>query len=381
MEYFGKLFKAITGQTENSKVKVDNVPSQPELANHDCSVLDLAFAMDCTSSMGSYIDTARNSIRAIVEEIVASEKSDVHLAMVEYRDHPPMDKSYVTRRHDFTSSLKKMKSILDKCKAEGGGDCPEAVADALHDLLKLSWRKNSTKICVLVSDAPPHGLDQNGDHFPNGCPVGLDPMTIVRQLAEKGITLYCVGCEPAINPYKDFFTAIAYLTGGQYVPLRGAKALTQIIIGGAQEEISLERWMAEVDEEVQREIAAGNQINDDEMTQRVHDKMKSKGIKGKRLQMNDSDLGAASETSRQIAGYTNMADVRSKFVDNSVDRSCRSEIRVNRLMGARYDFDEEDEMATPSTEPDRYNTVESEISYEQASRMLQKCKSRNKYLS
>jgi hypothetical protein len=45
--------------------------------------------MDCTGSMGSYIDSAKNNIRAIVEEIVVSEKSDIHLALVEYRDHPP----------------------------------------------------------------------------------------------------------------------------------------------------------------------------------------------------------------------------------------------------------------------------------------------------
>ena len=32
---------------------------QPELVKHDSSVLDLAFAMDATGSMGSYIINAR----------------------------------------------------------------------------------------------------------------------------------------------------------------------------------------------------------------------------------------------------------------------------------------------------------------------------------
>ena len=50
---------------------------------------DLVFIMDCTGSMGSYIASATSSIRAIVEEIVVSEKSDIHLALIEYRDHPP----------------------------------------------------------------------------------------------------------------------------------------------------------------------------------------------------------------------------------------------------------------------------------------------------
>lgn len=82
---------------------------RPELAKHDSSVLgksflnhsflytsrdsyeysDLVFIMDCTGSMGSYISSALENIRSIVEEIVVSEKSDVCLALVEYRDHPP----------------------------------------------------------------------------------------------------------------------------------------------------------------------------------------------------------------------------------------------------------------------------------------------------
>jgi hypothetical protein len=51
--------------------------------------VDLVFVMDCTSSMGPYIASALENIRSIVEEIVVSEKSDIHLGLVEYRDHPP----------------------------------------------------------------------------------------------------------------------------------------------------------------------------------------------------------------------------------------------------------------------------------------------------
>jgi hypothetical protein len=39
--------------------------------------------------MGMYINSAKDNIRSIVEEIIVSEKSDIRLALVEYRDHPP----------------------------------------------------------------------------------------------------------------------------------------------------------------------------------------------------------------------------------------------------------------------------------------------------
>ena len=60
------------------------------------------------------------NIRKIVEDIVSKEAADVHLALVEYRDHPPQDPSFVTRVHDFTSSVRDMKGWLDQCSAEGG---------------------------------------------------------------------------------------------------------------------------------------------------------------------------------------------------------------------------------------------------------------------
>lgn len=40
---------------------------------------------------------------------------------------------------------------------------------ALHaSIHQLSWRKNAVKIAILIADAPPHGLDTSGDHWPNG---------------------------------------------------------------------------------------------------------------------------------------------------------------------------------------------------------------------
>ncbi len=105
----------------------------------------------------------------------------------------------MTRVHSFTNTVTEMKGWLEQCSALGGGDGPEAVADALHDALNLSWRSDAAKICILISDAPPHGLVREGDGFPDGCPSGHDPLNIVRTMAEKNITLYTVGVEPSIG--------------------------------------------------------------------------------------------------------------------------------------------------------------------------------------
>jgi hypothetical protein len=32
----------------------------------------------------------------------------------------------------------------------------------------MEYRKGSARICVLISDAPPHGIEPSGDGFPDG---------------------------------------------------------------------------------------------------------------------------------------------------------------------------------------------------------------------
>ena len=49
-----------------------------------------------------------------------------------------------------------------------GGDAPEAVADALQQVYKLDWKSEATKVCILIADAPPHGLRGTADGFPDG---------------------------------------------------------------------------------------------------------------------------------------------------------------------------------------------------------------------
>ena len=119
---------------------------------------------------------------------------------------------------------------------------------------------------------------QSGDNSPNGCPCGIDPIEIVRKFTEKGIALYCVGCERYINLYKDFFVAISYRTGGQYIPLANSNLLPKVIIGGVQEEISLEKVMDAVKREVTGQLKlSGNIVNEEVLVRSIYEKLRSNG--------------------------------------------------------------------------------------------------------
>lgn len=218
-----------------------------------------------------------------------------------------------------------MKGWLDQCSAQGGGDTPEAVADALNDALNLPWRSVGAKVCILISDAPPHGLVPSDDSFPAGCPTGPDPLIIVRKMAEKHITLYTVVVEPPIGkflllflsisillipvPYRDFFMTLAHITGGQYVPMVDANRLAQMIIAGVREEISLDRLMTTARDDIIREVrkSAANGTDDRETAVRLQKIFNTKKMYVNRMK---NEAGTTSrEAEESYSKCTNMADM------------------------------------------------------------------------
>ena len=96
-------------------------------------------------------------------------------------------------------------------------------------------------------------------------------------MAEKNITVYSVGCNPSVNICRDFYMGLAHITGGQYVPLRNAQMLAKVIIGGAQEEITLHKLMEEVHAEVFNEMQSIGSADIDEelLSEELTDKFKS----------------------------------------------------------------------------------------------------------
>jgi len=264
-------------QDEDEK-KVDN---KDKKKNNDYPELDLVFLMDCTGSMGSYIAKGKQSIMNIVEKVKASEKADVRFSYIAYRDHPPQDQSLITKVHEFTERPKDMRAYLGLYQAQGGGDGPEAVTEALHDAVNLTYRKNAIKICVIIADAPPHGLGCSGDGFPNGNPNGYDPIKIAKEMAEKGIILYVVACEPSLSGYQgahDLMAGLAQITEGRYLPLTGAHLLPDVIIGGAKEEVSLQKLEKFVQNKMDEIKAKKPDISTEEMNAKIKEEMNNNAM-------------------------------------------------------------------------------------------------------
>jgi hypothetical protein len=156
-----------------------------------------------------------------------------------------------------------------------------------------------------------------------------------------------------------------------------------------------------------------DEVYDDAMegriSRRVHEELKSKGARAVQLQRNQTSLAAPRPEAKALAAYTNMADVKKNFApvggrrgggDECVRRSKRSmaaapmmsrsaapeAAMMSMSLGARGTGDlyceadgggGDDDGATMG---DVYECAEVEMTYEQASRMVQKSVGRNRSL-
>jgi Mg-chelatase subunit ChlD len=183
---------------------------------NELNQVDLAFVVDTTGSMGAFINTAKAQMITMLRALAEGSglRLDLRLGVVEYRDHPPQDHSFVARAHDLTGNLEQAQKAINSLQPGGGGDAPEAVFDGLAAAgQQLSWRPHSQRLAVLLGDAPPHGTGCGGDGFRNGCPCGLTTEKATALLEDGRITLYAVGLTPSV---QQSFTPLARLTGGEY---------------------------------------------------------------------------------------------------------------------------------------------------------------------
>ena len=126
--------------------------------------VDVVFVLDTTGSMGGLIEGAKRKIWSIANKIISAKPTpDIRIGLVAYRDRGREE--YITKVFDLTTDIDKVYANLRALKANGGGDGPESVNQALHEAVtKMKWTKGgkALKMIFLVGDAPPH-MDYKND--------------------------------------------------------------------------------------------------------------------------------------------------------------------------------------------------------------------------
>nr|CAA9259120.1 hypothetical protein AVDCRST_MAG63-2327 [uncultured Armatimonadetes bacterium] len=201
--------------------------------------VDLCFVVDTTGSMGMFIKAAQRHLLDAMDALRAGHDIDLRVGLTEYRDHPPQERSFVTRFHAPKPDLQAMQKAINALKAEGGGDAPEAVFDGVHAACgEMPWREHSRRFVLLVGDAPPHGAraherrEEAPEAEPAGgrgrrsraadlCPCGLTVHDVTAAAESRNVTVHAL-CMVADAATVGAFTAIAGGTGGACAPAQSA---------------------------------------------------------------------------------------------------------------------------------------------------------------
>ena len=129
--------------------------------------IEVVFVLDTTSSMSGLIQAAKEKIWSIASTMASAQQSpDIKMGLVAFRDRGD---AYITRVFDLSDDLDSMYASLMDFRAQGGGDGPESVNQALYDTIhKISWSQdeNVYKVAFLVGDAPPHMDYPNDVKYP-----------------------------------------------------------------------------------------------------------------------------------------------------------------------------------------------------------------------
>jgi len=171
--------------------------------------IEVCFVLDTTSSMSGLIDGAKQKIWSIANEMISAKPTpELKLGLIGYRDRGD---EYVVKTFNLTDDIDAIYGHLREFKAEGGGDAPESVNEALDEAIhKVSWStdRKVLKIVFLVGDAPPHMDYPNSPKYTDLC----------REAVKKDLLINTVQCGNMPDT-QTIWQEIAKLSEGTYAAI------------------------------------------------------------------------------------------------------------------------------------------------------------------
>lgn len=169
--------------------------------------IDLAFCIDTTGSMGNEIAAVKAKTKEIVAKLSGSKPApEIRVGLVAFRDRGD---DYVTKVFPFSSNIDQVVKDISSLEANGGGDGPESVNEALHaSVHDLNWStdKKTVKVLFLIGDAEPHYYENDFSWEKES-----------KQAISNGIQINTIACDGLNNSGegRQVFENIAKLADGK----------------------------------------------------------------------------------------------------------------------------------------------------------------------
>lgn len=179
--------------------------------------INLALVVDTTGSMSDIISNVRSTLTEFVNAI-AGTKATLRISLIDYKDIIE-DGSESTVLHYSPSlsvwfenkDIEALKDQIGSLGADGGGDEPESVVDALGNLVKpevMTFNASAAKFAFLVTDAS--YKEENRHNI-------KDMAEMITLLKEKGIAASVITRKSNYDVYKN----LTEQTGGTLINVDG----------------------------------------------------------------------------------------------------------------------------------------------------------------
>ena len=203
-----------------------------ELAPAEVNALDIMIMLDTTGSMGDELSYLQAEIEDMILRVrQKTGNAKVRLSVNFYKDHGD---EYTVSYHPFTEDVAKCRELLLSEHADGGGDYPEAVDEALvNGICDHGWNSDAVKVMFIILDAPPHDESDRQGTLAN-----------LRKAAEnarmQGIRIVPVVASGIGDDTEYLMRVLAAVTGGTYVFLTDHSG-----IGGQHQETHVDQYEVE----------------------------------------------------------------------------------------------------------------------------------------
>ncbi len=278
--------------------------------------VEVAFVLDTTGSMGDLIDGAKRKIWSIASSIVdTNPNADIAMALVAYRDRGD---DYVVKSTPLSSDVQGLYGKLVKLQADGGGDTPESVNEALDKAIRgLQWTSGSNvkHIVFLVGDAPPHMDYPQERRYPQ----------ILKVAAEKQIVVNAVQAGDMAET-TPIWKEIAQFGHGRYIAIPQNGGEVVVIVTPFDGDIL--HFQEELDGSI---VPYGS----DSRKKDTAGKMASKAAAPDSVKIDNSNFYSKRKIAREVitGGGDLVADARNKSVN--LDKIAESELPADlRAMSA-----------------------------------------------
>jgi hypothetical protein len=187
-------------------------PAEPETKGEQkvriaIADLDLVFVMDTTGSMRRELADLQANLIGIIR-VLSRLASSLRIGFVAFKDRGD---AYLTAEYELQrmndAHVAELVNFVNGLRAQGGGDDPEPVDEALRAALAMPWRADAQGRIIVIGDAPTHAHRQGptlamAEQFRRSAPGQQAPRTVSAIYTGQSVAL------------RPFFERLAAAGGG-----------------------------------------------------------------------------------------------------------------------------------------------------------------------